>query len=451
MKSILNYFSSVKLAITLLIIITLASILGTLIPQGRAEAEYAARYGQLAPLLIGLEVTELYHSFLYRGLLYLFALNTAVCTLTRFGAKFRRAFRPRVEGEASKIRTLKSSGAFKLKGSLEQAAQKVESALKSRHFRTRQTVHEGRVSILAQKKIAGLFGSDIVHVGLLIILAGGIISGGDAGMRRMLTIHEGRTLEVPEAGISLRLDKFQTDYYPNGAVKDWKSTLTVIKDGQEILTRTIEVNHPLSFRGFMFYQSQYGYDWENPRFEILAQKKDDPDFGDQLNLGLEEKTLLSDGQTEVEVVSFVPDFIIGEGGSVASRSALPNNPAVLIEGRQQGERIFAAWVFSRYPDFGQMHSDKEHEFSFLFQNLESTQYSGIEMARDPGVNFIWAGCILLTLGLFVAFFWPPSEIRVAIEKDEGQTLVTAGGIATKNKYAFQTEFDSILEDLRSNR
>lgn len=450
MKFILNYFSSIKMAIILLIIITLASILGTLVPQLRTDAEYAIRYGRLAPLLIQLEVTDLYHSWWYMGLLFLFSFNTAVCTLTRFGAKWRRAFRPRVESEPAKIQTLKTSGAVKLKGNLEQAAQKVTSTLKSRHFRTRQASHDGRLSILAQKKIAGLFGSDIVHVGLLIILAGGIISG-FTGMRRMLTIHEGRTLEVPEAGISLRLDKFQTDYYPSGAVKDWKSTLTVLEDGQEIRAQTIEVNHPLSFRGFMFYQSQYGYDWENPRFEILAQKKDDPEFGDELNLGLEEKSLLSDGETEVEIVSFVPDFIIGEDGRVASRSAQPNNPAVLIEGRQQGERIFAAWVFSRYPDFGQMHSDKEHEFSFLFQSLDSTQYSGIEMARDPGVNFIWAGCILLTLGLFVAFFWPPSEVRVALETEQDRVQVTAGGIATKNKYAFQTEFDTILEDLRSHK
>jgi cytochrome c biogenesis protein len=268
-------------------------------------------------------------------------------------------------------------------------------------------------------------------------------------MRRMLTIHEGRTIEVPEAGISLRLDKFQTEYYPNGAVRDWKSTLTVLEGGQDIRTQTIEVNHPLSFRGFMFYQSQYGYDWENPRFELLAQKKDDPEFGDQLNLRLNEKKLLSDGETEVEAVSFVPDFFIGEDGRVGSRSAQPNNPAVLIEGRQQGERIFAAWVFSRYPDFGQMHSDKEHEFTFQFQKLDSTQYSGIEMARDPGVNFIWLGCILLTLGLFVAFFWPPSEIRIAFEEDQDRIQVTAGGIATKNRLAFQTEFDAILEDLRS--
>ncbi len=450
MKFILNYFSSVKLAITLLIIITLASILGTLVPQHRTEAEYAMHYGQLAPLLIKLEVTDLYHSWWYMGLLFLFSLNTAVCTLTRFGPKWRKAFQPRVESEPSKIRTLKISGEMKLKAPLVQAAEKVAATLKSRHFRTRQATHEGRVSILAQKKIAGLFGSDIVHVGLLIILAGGIISG-FSGMRRMLTIHEGRTLEVPEAGISLRLDKFQTDYYPSGAVKDWKSTLTVIEGEQEILTQTIEVNHPLSYQGFMFYQRNYGYDWQNPRFEILAQKKDDPDFGDQLNLGLGEKTLLSDGQTEVEAINFVPDFIIGEDGRVASRSNQPNNPAVLIEGRQQGERLFAAWVFSKFPDFGQMHSEKEHNFSFQFQNIESTEYSGIEMAKDPGVNFIWAGCILLTLGLFVAFFWPPSEIRVALEQAQERIQVTAGGIATKNKYAFQTEFDTILEDLRRDK
>jgi cytochrome c biogenesis protein len=242
-------------------------------------------------------------------------------------------------------------------------------------------------------------------VGLLIILAGGIISG-FSGFRRMLTIHEGRTLEVPEAGISLRLDKFQTDYYPSGAVKDWKSTLTVIEDGQEVRTQTIEVN---------------------------------------------EKTLLSDGQTEVEVIDFVPDFIIGEDGRVASRSAQPNNPAVLIEGRQQGERLFSAWVFSKFPDFGQMHSEKEHEFSFQFQNIESTEYSGIEMAQDPGVNFIWTGCILLTLGLFVAFFWPPSEIRAVLEKEQDRIQVTAGGIAAKSKDAFQTEFDAIVEDLRRDK
>jgi len=47
MRSAWKFFSSVKLAIVLIILITLASVLGTLIPQGRSAAEYSARYGSL--------------------------------------------------------------------------------------------------------------------------------------------------------------------------------------------------------------------------------------------------------------------------------------------------------------------------------------------------------------------------------------------------------------------
>ncbi|MEW5901796.1 MAG: cytochrome c biogenesis protein ResB, partial [Acidobacteriota bacterium] len=48
MKALYDFLTSVKVAITLLIILICASILGTLIPQERSAAEYLARYGQLA-------------------------------------------------------------------------------------------------------------------------------------------------------------------------------------------------------------------------------------------------------------------------------------------------------------------------------------------------------------------------------------------------------------------
>jgi cytochrome c biogenesis protein len=171
---------------------------------------------------------------------------------------------------------------------------------------------------------------------------------------------------------------------------------------------------------------------------------------DKLEAGIGERITLSDGTTEIIVRNFVPDFIIGENNEVATRSLQPNNPAVLIEGYQEGERLLAAWVFSKFPDFSQMHSDKEHEFTFELKNIEAVPYSGIEMARDPGVNFIWAGCFFLTLGLFVAFFWTPAEIRMALSPHpEGGTRVTAGGIAAKNKEALKAEFERIIDDLRS--
>lgn len=449
MKAFLDYFSSVKLAIVLLIIITLASILGTLVPQHRSAAEYTARYGQLAPLLITLDITRVYQSWWYLGLLFLFALNTAVCTLTRLGSKWRRAFQPKVGTEPGPITSLSLSTELRRKGPLSDEAGRMTDILSARRFKLRKAEGADAVGLLARKRTLGVFGSDIVHLGLLIIILGGIISG-FTSTRRMLTISEGDTIDVPEAGIQLRLDEFRTDYYPNGQVKDWKSLLTVLREGEEVKAQMIEVNHPLSYRGFVYYQSSYGYDWQSPRFEIWVNKTGEDTVLDKIQAGVDETIELSDGQTEIIVRDFVPDFIIGENNQVATRSLNPNNPAVLIEGYQGEERLLAAWVFSKYPDFSRMHSDKEHEFSFELKNIESAPYSGIEMARDPGVNFIWVGCVFLTLGLFVAFFWTPAEVRVSLTRDpEGGTRVAAGGISAKNKEALKTEFDAMVDDLRS--
>jgi len=40
--------------------------------------------------------------------------------------------------------------------------------------------------------------------------------------------------------------------------KDYKSKLTVLENGKEVLTKTIEVNDPLFYKGIRFYQSSYG-------------------------------------------------------------------------------------------------------------------------------------------------------------------------------------------------
>ncbi|MFC2173349.1 cytochrome c biogenesis protein ResB [Acidobacteriota bacterium] len=39
--------------------------------------------------------------------------------------------------------------------------------------------------------------------------------------------------------------------------KDYKSLLRIVKDGEVVRTKTIEVNHPLKYKGFIFYQSRY--------------------------------------------------------------------------------------------------------------------------------------------------------------------------------------------------
>jgi len=447
MKSFLSFFSSVKLAIFLLIFITIASILGTLIPQHRSPAEYLDRYGDIANILIRLEFTKLYQSWWFISLLFLFAVNILICTLTRLSPKLKKAFQPKFETEKKRLLSLKINTSFKKNQNLEKTLSDVKQRLSSKHYRVKTAPSENRMLLLAQKRILGLFGSDIVHLGLIIIIIGGIISG-FGGFRTNLTISEGETIPVPQANFELRLDKFVTEYHPNGSVRDWKSTLSVLESGSEVLSKTIEVNHPLSHKGFVFYQSSVGWDWKNPTLEIWAKKKNDPAFLKKFELGVGEKAPLGEENIEITVLNFVPDFIIGENNEIATRSLNPNNPAAYIEGWQEGKKLFSSWIFAKFPDFGRMHSDVETDLSFEFKDLKAAQYSGIQMAKDPGVNLIWVGCTLLMVGLCVAFFWPPREIKILLEEIQNKTDVTAGGIATKNREDFQSEFDKIMESLR---
>ncbi|MCK7483483.1 MAG: cytochrome c biogenesis protein ResB [Candidatus Moduliflexus flocculans] len=96
---------------------------------------------------------------------------------------------------------------------------------------------------------------------------------GSAGAARRSALLEGQTADVPQAAFRVRLDKFETEYYPQGGVKDWKSTVTVVENGAPVLTRVVEVNHPLTYRGVSFYQTSYGWDWQSVRRSTLEVRK----------------------------------------------------------------------------------------------------------------------------------------------------------------------------------
>ncbi len=450
MKSLWNFFNSVKLAIFLLIIITLASILGTLIPQNRSLDEYVAHYGQFANLFNQLQLTKLYQSLWFIALLCLFALNIIVCTLTRLSLKLRKAFHPKLEMESKKITVLKIKEEFKKNISLDKAKKELKRELSSRHYRLKEAKRENKTFLLARKKILGWFGADFVHIGILIILAGGIISGA-GGFRKDLTFTEGDIRGIPGAEFKLRLDKFETEYYPNGMVKDWKSTLTVIENEKLILNKVIEVNHPLSYKGFVFYQSSYGWNWTNTSVGIWVRKRKDPSFLRKIDVTVGERVRLNSENIHISVLNFIPDFVINERNEIISRSLQPNNPAAFIEGWEGDEKIMSGWIFSKFPDFARIHSEKETDLSFELKNFKAGQFSVIQAAKDPGVNFIWVGCTFLMIGLAFAFYWPTQEIKVILEESQGKTKVIAGGIASKSREALQSEFEKIMTSLRRLR
>jgi cytochrome c biogenesis protein len=446
-KAVKKFFTSVKVAIVLLIILIASSILGTLIPQGRDAQEYLARYGQLANLLQKLQVTKLYQSVWFIAVLALFGLNIIVCTLVRLGPKLRRVFEPRFDLDPRNLQFLKVKSEIKMAPAPAASVLSVKSELGRHRYRIHEHSAAGRHGLIARKRTLGLFGSDVVHLGLLVILAGGIISG-LAGRRGSLSLTEGQTAAVPGAHFSVRLDKFITEYYPGGSVKDWKSELTVIEEDREPFQKTIEVNHPLSHRGFVLYQSGYGWDWNNPTLEVWLRKKDNPDYLKKIWLQAGQPAAVEGEGITLTATRFLPDFVLDERKEPQTRSLEPRNPAAYIRGARDGAEIFAGWIFAKFPDFAQIHQAAETEFKPELKDIRAPQYSVLQTARDPGVSFIWVGCAVLMLGLFLAFYWPAREIRLVLEERDGRTDLSAGGTAAKNREAFQAEFDAIMETLR---
>jgi cytochrome c biogenesis protein len=444
MKAILRFLTSIRVAIILLIVLAVASILGTLIPQGRTLEEYTARYGSLSTLFIRLQLTELYRSIWYLGLLGLFALNIAVCTLDRLGPKLRRTFHPKIENDPKALVGMKIKDKIRLNVDLQAAKAAAATALKASHYRIRlKEDGDRRVHLLGRKRMDGLFGSDFVHVGLLVIIAGGIVTA-FGGFRTNLNLNPGDIKDVPNAGFAVRLDKFETEKYPDGSVKDWKSTLTILENGVPSRTQIVEVNHPLVHRGFSFYQTAYGFNWEAPDLEIRVLKKSDPTFAKIFRTPLNRREALGDKEkTEILVTKFIPDFVLGENNAPETRSLEPNNPAALIEGWRGGEKVFDGWVFAAYPDFTQMHGGAASDLKIELRDFDAAQYSVLETAKDPGVPLIWLGCLLIMAGLFLAFYRPTWEIRVTIETISGKTDLAAGGLATKSRDRFESEFTGL--------
>ncbi len=450
MKSFVRFFSSVKLAIFLIIILALASVFGTLIPQDRTSEEYAAHYGKLSTLLIRLEFTKIYHSWWYLFLLGVFALNTLICTLKRFPSKIKNAFAPEFEREPGKISLLKISDKFQHKKNLSETGSLLEKELAKQRFHVRKETQENKTLLLARKKALGPFGSDIVHLGLLTILLGAIVSG-IGGKTQYITIPEGGTISIPEAGFSLKLEKFETHLYKDGSIKDWKSTLTVLEGKKPQTSKAIEVNHPLSYKGYMFYQSSYGWDWENSSVELWLKKGENPPNIHKFFLKAGEKITLPERDLEISMLRFIPDFILDENRQASTRSLEPRNPAAFVELTQKNVNVFSGWVFAKFPSFSQTHSSSESPYSIEFKNLKAAQYSGIRMSKDPGVNFIWAGCIFLTIGLFVAFYWPKKVIKAILVGKKQGTEIFAGGMTAKSKESLQKEFSSIMTILRRKK
>lgn len=211
-------------------------------------------------------------------------------------------------------------------------------------------------------------------------------------------------------------------------IKDYKSNLTIIEDAKEILTKTIEVNHPLSYKGMSFYQASYGVD----KIKEVILTMQGRDFRVKTGGGFR----VPDADLKVKVADFVPDFVIDKG-KVFSRLNEPNNPAVLLEVYEDAVLKYKEWVFYKFPKF---HHQNEKGIKFILKEFQPSYYTGLQVVKNPGVKVVWWGCTLLMIGLILSFTIFHRRIWVIINSKDGRWTITLG--VTSNKRVIDLLSDS---------
>lgn len=115
-----------------------------------------------------------------------------------------------------------------------------------------------------------------LHAALLLIVAGAIVTSLSA-RKGMLHVRVGDIatsysenrkgeLQLP---FGLRLDDFEVEYYPGtDTPSDYRSSVSVLIDGECVKSAEVSMNHILSYKGYRFYQTTYDSDEHGTTFTI---------------------------------------------------------------------------------------------------------------------------------------------------------------------------------------
>lgn len=442
-QSLWDFFCSLKLTIFLLISLALTSIIGTIIPQGKLAPEYVASISPVKlQIYTKLGFFDMYHSMWFITLLYVFSLNLVCCSVKRLPHVFKFISEPTlVLGESMRK-------GFSLKQELSFTApldkgREVLAGFLGKEFGTPVvTEHNGEYHLFAQKSAWCRLGVYVVHLSILVIFIGAII-GSLFGYKGFVAIVEGtsvssiqshRGVEIP-LGFEVRCERFSVTYYDSGAPKEFKSILTVLENGQPVKGLTnvrVVVNEPLTYRGFTFYQSSFGQASESSDHTFSAKSRSG-DLSQQFTLHEGEATTLKDG-TSFKLLESTPDisqFMPGFSG-----------PAARVEVTPKGKAAQTFIVLKNNPEVNAQRGD---DLLFQYDGSNAKMYTGLQVAKDPGVWVVWLGCALMVIGLFIAFFMSHKRVWIVISKGHARMY----GNASKNQAAFQMQFDELSDKLKN--
>lgn len=430
------FFSSVKLALFTFFILAITSIIGTVIPQGKEMQFYVDGFGAgTAKLFQLLNVPDMYNSWWFISLLVLFSINLIVCTIDRFPNIWRLITMDNLAIDIGRIVKMPKRQAFNSALSVSEVAQAMEGFSSSWKFEKAEK--DGGILFAAQKGHWSRLGVIFVHISILVIFIGAIIGSvfgfkgsvmiREGGSANQIYLYDANRTPVP-LNFELRCDRFELEIYNTGAPKEFTSDLVVLEDGKEVLAKSIEVNYPLDYDGLTFYQSSYqpledGYAVEIENDTTKVRKK--------FYISPKKPVKWAEEGITFGITNRMGPYAMGR-----YRHKIWFNDA--------SQKPIEFWT-----EEGKMVSVERPATNYSF-SIRQLYYTGLQVTKDPGVWFVYIGCAMMLIGLYVAFFLSHKKVWIYISEEESNSRLHVSGNSNKNIIGFENDFSALTDLLEQN-
>ena len=449
-NSLWSFFSSVKLTITLLVLIVIVFIAATFLPPYDVVETFARQLSPgAAQIFLFFHLSDLYHSPLFYFLINLLSLNLIICSINRFPTLWRQYKAPHFQETAGSFDNLPQSLIINEAKEISKIKLIVKSCLKKKYRSSEEADTERGYIFYAERGRFSLFGVYIVHLSILVMIAGAII-GSIFGLTADINIKEGETVNVAnltkgngiqQLNFSVRCDKFIVEYYEDGTPKTYRSDLSFIKNGQVERRGTLLVNHPFTFDKFRFYQSTYGIAPESKAIVTYtaAGKK-----GGSMALSAGDTFDLPDSKARGFVMR-VEENIMQWGPAIKLRIISP-------------KKDIQFWVFQQLDKLLTMKPNLLTEapmfnpglftpFVFSIDRVEKTYYTGLHLVCDPGVSLVALGGLLMVAGMIIVFFMSYQQFWVRMEQEGAKISISISGRSNRNNQQLQKKIDYLCRQI----
>lgn len=491
---------SMRTALILLLLIALASVAGSLLPQWPNTPErvvqYRADHAFWGSFFERAGLFDVFGSWWFVLLVTLLFVSLVACLVPRTRALWRSVRTPPVQ--AREIDAFPNYVQTPVSAAPDEVIAVAARVLRRRRFRVSRD--RARPALAAEKGLAREIGSLAFHWAFILLLAG-VVYGKGTGFSGLVAVVERQTWVDAEAnydgtirsgrffddftGVGLRLRDFRSDFARTGQPMDFVSDVDLLApDGSLLREEAIRVNHPAKVEGLWIYQSSFGW---APMIEVTSGGEvvssgpvvmdrdpapegvvefampwrgvvklpgagaDGLDRAIELELWPDSRALaglLADdvGEPQAMLVEFEPiiRFTVWEG--VLTDLATNRLDATALEEVATG--IVGAGRTADLNDGSAVPAGEPGSGSTIsFPELR--QYSVFLVSRDAGVPLVLAAAILILVGLLPALYIARRKVWVRADPDGPGSMLRVGGLALQRKPQFEEEFARIVDAIVS--